>query len=109
MGVSGDDMASHRRNSGKGKELIGFRRSVTMRIGLKYLTSALAAGAAAVAIAAAPATKRGVVRRRSCGKHTAPAKPSHTATAVSWTTPTSAKGTAGAMYGSVGGFRAERA
>jgi hypothetical protein len=55
MGVSGDDMASHRRNSGKGKELIGFRRSVTMRIGLKYLTSALAAGAAAVAIAAAPA------------------------------------------------------
>jgi hypothetical protein len=53
MGVSGDDMGSFERNSGT-RVQINHRRSVTMRI-RNYITPVLAAGAAAVAIAAAPA------------------------------------------------------
>ena len=54
MGVSRDDTASLRRNPGMSPDWT-IEGSVTMRIGLKYITPALAAGAAAVAIAAAPA------------------------------------------------------
>src|ERR1700682_806902 len=57
MGVSGDDVGSLERNSWDESRLDQQRnqRSSTMRVGLKYITPVLAAGAAAVAIAAAPA------------------------------------------------------
>src|SRR5258705_10169451 len=54
MGVSGDDVGSLERNSWDESRL-DHQRSSTMRVGLKYITPVLAAGAAAVAIAAAPA------------------------------------------------------
>jgi hypothetical protein len=53
MVVSGDDIGSLGRNSGKSPDWI-IERSTTMRI-KNYITPVLAAGAAAVAIAAAPA------------------------------------------------------
>jgi len=56
MGVSRDDMGFAGAQFWKRSTKQGQRRSNTMRIGLKYITPALAAvGAAAVAIAAAPA------------------------------------------------------
>lgn len=54
MGANGDDVASRAADSGMGKEQNRFRRNTNMRTGLKYLTSALVAGAAAAAIAVAP-------------------------------------------------------
>jgi hypothetical protein len=54
MGVSGDDVGSLERNPWDESRL-DHQRSSTMRVGLKYITPVLAAGAAAVAIAAAPA------------------------------------------------------
>jgi hypothetical protein len=54
MGVSGDDVGSLERNSWDESKLDD-QRSSTMRVGLKYITPVLAAGAAAVAIGAAPA------------------------------------------------------
>ena len=54
-GVSRDDMASLERNSGNGPRNSASEGVTRWRIGLKYITPALAAGAAAVAIAAAPA------------------------------------------------------
>jgi hypothetical protein len=55
MGVSTDDVGSVERNSWNKSRLDHYRRSSTMRVGLKYITPILAAAAAAVAIAAAPA------------------------------------------------------
>jgi hypothetical protein len=52
MGVSRDDMGFAGAQFWKRSTKQGQRRSNTMRIGLKYITPALAAGAAAVAIAA---------------------------------------------------------
>jgi len=51
----------------------------------------------AAAIASAPMTTIGVLRRIIPGKQEAAASPSQAATAASWTTPSSANGTAGAM------------
>ena len=53
MGVSGKDLGSLVSNSGMSPDKVD-HRSTTMRIRLNYLTPVLAAGAAAVAIAAAP-------------------------------------------------------
>jgi hypothetical protein len=53
MGVSGKDVGSLVSNSGMSPNKV-HHRSTTMRIRLNYLTPVLAAGAAAVAIAAAP-------------------------------------------------------
>jgi hypothetical protein len=55
MGVSRDDMGFAGAQFWKRSTKQSQRRSNTMRIGLKYITPALAAGAAAAAIAAAPA------------------------------------------------------
>jgi hypothetical protein len=55
MGVSRDDMGFAGAQFWKRSTKQGQRRSNTMRIGLKYITPAFAAGAAAVAIATAPA------------------------------------------------------
>jgi hypothetical protein len=70
MGVSGDDVGSLKRKSWDESRL-DHQRSSTMRVGLKYITPVLAAGAAAVAIAAAPAAMA----------ETTPAQPATIATA----------------------------
>jgi hypothetical protein len=55
MGVSSDDRSSLKRDPGMARtNRAKHRRSATMRIGLKYITPALAAGAFAAAIVAAP-------------------------------------------------------
>jgi hypothetical protein len=76
MGVSRDDMGFAGAQFWKRSTKQGQRRSNTMRIGLKYITPALAAvGAAAVAIAAAPAATA----------DPAPAQPATIATAAAFT------------------------
>ena len=54
MGVSGDDMASIKGNSGTRTDNTNYSRSDIMRMKLSYLTPLLGAAAAAVAISAAP-------------------------------------------------------
>jgi hypothetical protein len=66
IGVSADDTASLGRNS-EFEILPIHRRSSTVRIKLNYIAPLLAAGAAAIAIAAAPMAAAAPTTGQSCG------------------------------------------
>jgi hypothetical protein len=72
MGVSSDDMASTKGNSGTRTDTTNYPRSDTMRMKLSYLTPLLGAAAAAVAISAAPIASAATVDpgavQQSCGQ-----------------------------------------
>src|SRR6476620_10385617 len=96
MGVSGDDVGSLKRNCWDESRL-DHQRSSTMRVGRKYITPVLAACAAAVAIAAAPAAIA----------ETTPAQPATISTAPAAVAPNIVQ-TAGHGGGDRGGSHGDR-